>query len=343
MADTGAISPGTLANDASVGTVAWTNTSNAASSNNSNAETNLGVAVSTIDTYSESNQNAVFARYTAVAFIGQSFTNTSFSRLSKAKFYIRKIGSPTGNCKAHIYAHTGTFGTTGKPTGSPLATSDDVDVSTLPTSLTLTDFTFSGANRINLSASTKYCVVIQGAGADSSNCIEIGYDSTSPSHSGNGSFSNDSTGSAWNADNTYDVCFVVEGEVYAVSNYLKATNFGFSIPAGSTINGIKVDIEQALDTGAYGIESAIRIVKADGSIGSTNKATSAVLPSTDTYVTYGGASDLWGESWSSTDINDADFGVVVSFQGTDGIMLVDHIRITVYYTLSSGGAFFQMF
>lgn len=341
MADTGVTNPGTLANDAAVGTVAWTNTSNAASSNNSNAEANLGVAVASIDTYSESNRDSSYVRYTAVAFLAQSFTNTSFSRLATAKFYIRKIGSPTGNCKAHIYAHTGTFGSTGKPTGSPLATSDDVDVSTLPTSLTLTTFTFSGANKINLSAATKYCVAIQGAGADGSNAIEVGYDASSPGHSGNGSFSNDSTGSAWNSD-TVDLCFDVEGEVYVTSNYLKATNFGFSIPAGATINGIKVEIEQAVDTGAYSIESAVRIVKADGSIGSTNKSTSAVVPSSDAYVTYGGASDLWGESWSSSDINDADFGVVVSFQGTDGITLVDHIRITVYYTTSSG-AFFQMF
>ena len=30
----------------------------------------------------------------------------------------------------------------------------------------------------------------------------------------------------------------------AASNYLKATNFGFSIPVGSTINGILVEIQK---------------------------------------------------------------------------------------------------
>jgi len=341
MADTGAISPGTVANNSTVGTVAWDSTAEIITSDNTDAFVTLTGSPTTIDSYSETNQNTVFARYAAVAFIGQSFTNTNFIQLSKAKFYIRKIGSPTGNCKAHIYAHTGTFGSTGKPTGSPLATSDDVDVSTLPTSLTLTDFTFSGANKINLSASTKYCVAIQAAGADSSNGIEIGYDSTSPTHAGNGSFSNDSTGSAWNADNTYDVCFYVEGTSYVVSYYLRASNFGFSIPTGATINGIKVEIEQALDTGANAIESAVRIVKADGSIGTTNKSTGATVPSSDTYVTYGGASDLWGETWTSTDINDTDFGVVFSVSGTAGNTLVDHVRITVYYSTTQGG-FFQI-
>jgi hypothetical protein len=63
---------------------------------------------------------------------------------------------------------------------------------------------------------------------------------------------------------------------------------------------------------------AVKIVKSDGSIGSTNKGGSNLIPSSDTYITYGGSSDLWSETWSASDINDSDFGVVYSVSGGEG-------------------------
>jgi len=57
----------------------------------------------------------------------------------------------------------------------------------------------------------------------------------------------------------------------------------------------------------------VQIVKSDGSIGSANKAASDYwVYRTDTYASYGGPADLWGESWDADKINDADFGVVIS-------------------------------
>ncbi|MDO8716371.1 MAG: hypothetical protein Q7J73_06140, partial [Dehalococcoidales bacterium] len=81
-------------------------------------------------------------------------------------------------------------------------------------------------------------------------------------------------------------------------------------------------------------DTAVKIVKADGTFGSTNKAdTSTDWPIADAYATYGGAADLWDETWTAANINDADFGVMLqaevpsTFTGS-----VDHMRITVYYT-----------
>ena len=126
------------------------------------------------------------------------------------------------------------------------------------------------------------------------------------------------------------------------THYLKATNFGFSIPSGATINGILVEIErkrQSLSTGGRPRDTVVKIVKADGSLGSTNKADTVTLwTTTDTYASYGSSSDLWGETWDDTKINDIDFGVVISANSptsADGYTAsVDHIRITVYYTVS---------
>lgn len=121
------------------------------------------------------------------------------------------------------------------------------------------------------------------------------------------------------------------------------------------------------------IENSIKIVKG-GVISGDDKSTGASLPTEeDTYISYGGSSDLWGETWTAEDINNVNFGVVASFTGDqatthylkatnfgfdiptgaiiDGILVeidevvgqvsswyvssVDHIRITVYYTLDT--------
>lgn len=121
------------------------------------------------------------------------------------------------------------------------------------------------------------------------------------------------------------------------SHLLKATNFGFSIPSVVTINGILVEIAQWCTDSVS--ENSIQIVKADGTIGATNKSTGATFPTSNTYIPYGSSSDLWGETWDATKINDVRFGVVFSAihnaTANSRTTRVDHIRITVYYTLAS--------
>ncbi len=96
-----------------------------------------------VDSYSESNHSNVYASLYNGFFtkFGQSFTGDG-KILDSCKFYLKKVGSPTGMAVATIYAHTGTFGNGGKPTGSPLATSDNFDVSTLTVSNQLITFNF---------------------------------------------------------------------------------------------------------------------------------------------------------------------------------------------------------
>jgi hypothetical protein len=121
----------------------------------------------------------------------------------------------------------------------------------------------------------------------------------------------------------------------AVTHYLKATNFGFSIPTGATITGIVVEWERRRDPAADVVDNAVRIVKG-GSIGSTNKASVTSWPSSDAYASYGSSSDLWGETWTASDINASTFGSVLSAKDnagdSTGSARVDHVRITVHYT-----------
>lgn len=58
------------------------------------------------------------------------------------------------------------------------------------------------------------------------------------------------------------------------------------------------------------VDKEIKLIKADGSIGSENKATLAPWGETPNpgYTVYGGPGDLWGEKWTPARINDSDFG-----------------------------------
>jgi hypothetical protein len=68
------------------------------------------------------------------------------SKLKEAYFYIGRVGAPTGNLTAKLYAHSGTFGTTSLP-GTLLATSDLVtNYTTASTTFTSTITTTTTLN-----------------------------------------------------------------------------------------------------------------------------------------------------------------------------------------------------
>jgi hypothetical protein len=124
-----------------------------------------------------------------------------------------------------------------------------------------------------------------------------------------------------------------------ISNYLRATGFGFNIPAGATINGIAVGIErsEANSQQATIRDSAVHLVKNNTVVGDNKAATTINWPTSDATATYGGTADLWGATWTRDDINNANFGVVVSVgrtTGGDEIARVDAITITVTYTVT---------
>ena len=122
-----------------------------------------------------------------------------------------------------------------------------------------------------------------------------------------------------------------------VSDNLFVTGFNFSIPAGDTITGITVEIEQ---NGGGGKDAGVFIVKG-GNMVATDHANVSNWPVTDAYTVYGGCTDLWGVAWTPADINAPDFGVAVSAKGMGAfstLVNIDHMRITVCYNtgLSSG-------
>lgn len=135
------------------------------------------------------------------------------------------------------------------------------------------------------------------------------------------------------SDNVYSTFGNITGGVSSYTDYLSATNFGFSIPSGVTITGIIVEVERS-DPNFRTADYSVRIIKG-GTVGAAERAGGSSYPSSDSYQSYGNAGDLWGETWTDADINAANFGVAIAAQrsvagGTTGGRM-DHIRIIVFY------------
>jgi len=132
------------------------------------------------------------------------------------------------------------------------------------------------------------------------------------------------------SDNVYTT-FTASGGSQQQSHYLKATNFGFAIPTGATINGILAEIEMNISSGTDWL-ATVRSVKG-GVIGGVDRSDiNKIYTTSDSYISYGSSSDLWGQTWTPTDINANDFGIALNNYLTNLTTSIDHIRITVYYT-----------
>jgi hypothetical protein len=157
---------------------------------------------------------------------------------------------------------------------------------------------------------------------------------------------NDTWTNPTNAQGANDASYATVGfsvDTTNQSDNLKCTNYGFSssdVPVGATINGIEVVVRNktSLATTFPGSLTTIKIVKG-GTIQTTNRGPGSNLTTSDRDDTYGGSSDLWGTTWSQSDIVASGFGVSVTY--SDGISIgsrtisVDSVQIRVYYTVAS--------
>ena len=130
---------------------------------------------------------------------------------------------------------------------------------------------------------------------------------------------------------TSDNMWAVTAPGGSPTHYLKATNFTFAIPAPAQILGIEVLVERHSSLGTI-FDSRARIVKG-GVIGTAERALGGTWPLTDTTVTYGSPSDLWGTTWTPSDINGAGFGFALSVDDNADAAAVDHVSIRVSYSL----------
>ena len=124
------------------------------------------------------------------------------------------------------------------------------------------------------------------------------------------------------------------------SQLLEATNFGFSVPDGATINGIQImyDIWATDNLDPEYLQS--HLMKAGTPVGNNIPSPGTSIPSSRTDDYYGGATELWGTTWTASDINNTNFGVQLQVEMAnrrpDNIQVYS-IWVRVYYTEGGGG------
>ena len=134
------------------------------------------------------------------------------------------------------------------------------------------------------------------------------------------------------------------------TNYLTVTDFNAFIPSSATINGITVSVERK--NTFSGISDSLSIntdavflmydVAGTATTIGTKKTSATTWTSSDVTETFGGAADLWGRSWTATEINNANFGVALSAylnytyavegSGPANSTNVDAITVAIDYT-----------
>jgi len=126
---------------------------------------------------------------------------------------------------------------------------------------------------------------------------------------------------------------------------LKASNFGFTIPTGSTISGITVTVERWASSNSPSccIKTLHVYLMKNGVAGGTDHASATYWPTTgpgnnpgpNATVTFGSTSDLWGQTWTAADVDASNFGVQITphnYSASSVTASVDYVSVTVNYT-----------
>ncbi len=111
------------------------------------------------------------------------------------------------------------------------------------------------------------------------------------------------------------------------------SNFGFSVPGGSTIQGIEVKLNSRVDSTSGTPRFCVQL-SWDGGTTWTTAITSGTLSTAETTYIVGGVTNTWGRTWSNTDFDNANFRVrltmIASSNSRD--FSLDWVGVQVRYT-----------
>jgi hypothetical protein len=110
-------------------------------------------------------------------------------------------------------------------------------------------------------------------------------------------------------------------------------NYGASIPAGSTINGVQLRLDAWADATA-GTPYICAEVSWNGGASWTAAKTTATLTTTQATYTLGAVTDTWGRTWSVSDFTNANFRVRLTDVATNNNrdFRLDYAAVQVTYT-----------
>lgn len=124
--------------------------------------------------------------------------------------------------------------------------------------------------------------------------------------------------------------------LFATTTDFLFAKFAFALSINSVIRGFSWRVKRSR-TGASStiIDSSVHLVKAGTLVGSDFN-TAGLWPTSLTFLTYGGSTELGGVSWVAADVNDANFGFAIKAQEDgdgSGTPNVDFCEMSVYYDL----------
>lgn len=118
------------------------------------------------------------------------------------------------------------------------------------------------------------------------------------------------------------------------SDTLVASNFGLSIPSSAKILGISVAISRKASSSSSLADSTVYLQKNGVQTGS-DRGGNQYWSTSNTRDDYGDDDDLWGSSWTASDVNSSAFGVrlvVRNYSSSSRTASVDYVRVTVTYS-----------
>jgi hypothetical protein len=178
--------------------------------------------------------------------------------------------------------------------------------------------------RVEVDGTNVYFIFYQKTGTSGSPIL---YPGTVSDDDRTGTISWSNTSNATTSNNSYATA-TFSGA--ATSHYLKFNNFGFNIPSDATITGVTLKKEGYYSGSPVGSSNA-RLNIGDSPSGDT-KTTN--FTSSDSVITEGGSSDLWGNSLTPTIVNSSDFGAFLwtELSSGSGVIYIDCINIQVSFT-----------
>jgi len=125
------------------------------------------------------------------------------------------------------------------------------------------------------------------------------------------------------------------------TDYLACDTLGFAIPSGATIVGIMVEFERYKSFGTGTVRDyEVKLWQPTVGLTASKADTGTNWPGTiTTSSSYGGAADVWGASWTYSQINDSAFGVYIKANETGGTgnatAVIGDAFVTVYYEVAA--------
>lgn len=124
------------------------------------------------------------------------------------------------------------------------------------------------------------------------------------------------------------------------SPLITISGFGFNIPSNAQIDGIQVEILKFVSQPVTTIhDSIVQLAKGGVPVGLNLKSSNQwQMTGSSNYEVYGDSTNLWDTTWTPAEINAPGFGLILQLSNgnIDQTAQIDHVRMTVYYTLTTG-------